>query len=393
MRIFLFNPENDLALASGLRHYTPPRQAQALHRAGAMLPFWLGNEEDRILVPTDLLPQARRWWQSMGDCSIPGPYPVDSFESSALTAANTALTPWGWSLDAVEQFRKAGIAEEILLPYEQKVNSIRRLSHRQNQLRVLHSMQAKGISIDYPLPICATTAEEVEQYVRNHGSAMLKSPWSSSGRGVFQVTAETLRASIRHINGIIRSQGSIMVEPLLPKLLDFALLFNLTPDEAHFVGISVFQNSTSTNYGGNTVASQHELTSLLSHYLPVLRLESLIEISAATLREIYGTPYDESKVSAYEGPIGIDMLIYQSNTSAHQNNAKTGRPLLAPCIEINLRNTMGFIAHALYQKTAIPGHLTITSNPNFQINFTPTLTTHPSGTSPTLPTPTQLNIT
>ncbi|MDE7026821.1 MAG: hypothetical protein K2O87_02750, partial [Duncaniella freteri] len=49
----LFNPENDLALAIGCRHYTPPPHAAALHRAGALLPAWWAETDDMILAYSD----------------------------------------------------------------------------------------------------------------------------------------------------------------------------------------------------------------------------------------------------------------------------------------------------------------------------------------------------
>ena len=49
--LHLFNPENDLALALGCRHYTPPPHAVAIHNAGALLPMWWAEKEDRVIAP------------------------------------------------------------------------------------------------------------------------------------------------------------------------------------------------------------------------------------------------------------------------------------------------------------------------------------------------------
>ena len=49
-RLFLYNPENDIALASGLPRITPPRQASDIHLSGALLPVWLAGEGDYVLV-------------------------------------------------------------------------------------------------------------------------------------------------------------------------------------------------------------------------------------------------------------------------------------------------------------------------------------------------------
>lgn len=355
MRLFLFNPENDIALASGLRHFTPPRQAQALHRAGAMLPFWLGEKNDYILVPSELLKQAQQWRDLLDSKAISGPIPVGSFDEIAdRCAREITLSPWGWSLDTIEQFRRANVPNLLLNPFENKIEIYRRLSHRQNQLIILHTLRNLGISIDHPLPICGSTVEEVHRYVNTHKQVMIKSPWSSSGRGVFPVTADTLGASLQRIRGIIRHQGSVMVEPLLPKIFDFALLFNLSTEGISFKGVSVFQNSTSTNYTGNLVASQQELQELITRHFASLSVPQLIEATSQALSNLYG--------GIYEGPLGVDMLVYTDDN---------GTPNIAPCIEVNLRYTMGFVAHGLHAKSKHSGILTINSAPKFRITFFP----------------------
>ena len=58
MKLHLFNPENDLALGLGCRHYTPPPHAAAIHRAGALLPMWWANEDDLVLAPAELNEEA-----------------------------------------------------------------------------------------------------------------------------------------------------------------------------------------------------------------------------------------------------------------------------------------------------------------------------------------------
>ena len=49
MKLHLFNPENDLALAANLDHYTPPKAAVDLRRSGALLPMWYADAGDRVL--------------------------------------------------------------------------------------------------------------------------------------------------------------------------------------------------------------------------------------------------------------------------------------------------------------------------------------------------------
>lgn len=53
-RVFLYNPANDIALATGQRRFTPPRQAELLCRYGAPVMWWLGDGSDYVVVPPQL---------------------------------------------------------------------------------------------------------------------------------------------------------------------------------------------------------------------------------------------------------------------------------------------------------------------------------------------------
>jgi len=49
-RVFLFNPENDIALAAGRQNFTPPKAALQMALSGATLPWWLGDSDDYLLL-------------------------------------------------------------------------------------------------------------------------------------------------------------------------------------------------------------------------------------------------------------------------------------------------------------------------------------------------------
>ena len=103
-RLFLFNPENDIALGSGLPRITPPRQAGLLHRAGAMLPFWLGEEGDSVIVAPEDLTAATAWRKEIAEITgVTGPWPV----AECSPGEELTPSPWGWSRDAAWQFMKA----------------------------------------------------------------------------------------------------------------------------------------------------------------------------------------------------------------------------------------------------------------------------------------------
>jgi hypothetical protein len=404
-RLLLFNPENDIALGMGLARFTPPRQAALLHRAGAMLPAWLGEAGDFVLVQAEDLAAALQWRTAIQQqYGIQLPMPISTYNAiqqqsvvqlpmpvssadkgcqqqlpmpiaagGALDCGIGEVEPFGWSLDTIAQFERAGVPEALLQRKRTEMERHRNLSHRRSALKLLQYLDNHGFGTDRPgfgaekqgfdsdkhglgadrrglgaggrrrgMPVEARSLAEVEAAVGEWGEAYVKSPWSSSGRGVFPTTRETLAVSADRIQGIIKRQGSVMVEPLLPKLQDFAMLF----DRGEFAGYSLFFNSTATNYAGNFVASDARILEKLSQWIPAAEVEALRKAVAAGLAEVLGDEF-------FNGKLGVDMMVCGTATET---------PWIAPCVEINLRATMGFVARGVYRKLGREGVMTITPN-------------------------------
>lgn len=334
-RLFLFNPENDIALARDAQRFTPPRQAALLHRAGCALPFWLADPGDYILVPEDSVENVSIWMESMG---LKGATAV----SSAKGLDIAGLAPWGWSRDTVSQFLKAGVDSRLLAPICDMMPRHRALSHRRTALALLEALRLKGVEIGYPLPIEACCGDEIMEYASLNGKVFIKSPWSSSGRGVFPADDRTMASALVRSAGIIASQGSVMVEKALDKVADFAMLFTVVGAYAQFAGYSFFRNSTDTNYGGNFVTSDADILREVGMYIEESRIEQLKDILLNVLPDILG--------KEYTGPIGIDMMVFRG---------EDGQLRINPCVEINLRYTMGFVARGIYHRLGRTGWMTM----------------------------------
>lgn len=338
-RVFLFNPENDIALGSGLPRFTPPHQAALLHRAGSMLPFWLGAGEDSVVVANADLREAEVWRDELrARHGIAGPSPVADLRA----IGEARLSPWGWSLDAVSQFERLGIDRAWMAAMEETIGMRRGLSHRRSSLEFLRIWRQRGNRLPYAMPLEAKSVTEVEELVGEWGTAFVKSPWSSSGRGVFPVSLSTLAVSLPRVEGVIRRQGSVMVEPELPRLQDFAMLFDYAGGEARFKGYSLFFNSTATNYGGNYVGSDDMIVDKLEQWLTRRDVEQARDEAQAILPLVLG--------NGYEGPLGVDMMVCGDGGSDCW---------IAPCVEINLRYTMGFVARGVWSKLGMEGVMSI----------------------------------
>lgn len=291
----LFNPSNDMALAANLRQYTPPRHIQQME--------------------ADLVGLARFWDEG----------------------------PWGWSLATKQRYLRMGIPEADL-PSDEWLAEHRRLSSREfavNYYLKLPPLFSPRDGGRIPILPCQAhfcfSLNEVQSSMFNVQCSILKSPWSSSGRGNVVVRGEMDEPTQRRIRKTIQEQGGIVVEPFYAdKELDFAMEFWADGSSTRFLGYSVFYADEMGRYGGNYVESQDELLRRIS--LPDELLQCLIDYHQRELSRL-----------SYRGPVGIDMM-----------RLSDGR--VHPCVEINFRRTMGLLALALYNK-GITGNQLLAGNP------------------------------
>lgn len=299
MRLHLFNPENDLALAAGIASYTPPASVVRFRTALAALPAWLADDGDNILAP-GLDP---RWLEANG--------------LNVGLAAEGNPAPWGWSANAVSLFRRAGSTG----PFPD-VEAIRTLSHRRTALLLNRALRGR---LPYSLPAEPLEISDIND-LPDGQQWFLKAPWSCSGRGVVDCADLSADAMRRRVADTIRRQGSVMLEPRLDKIRDFAMLFEATDGGVVYRGLSLFFNAGATAYGGNIIAPEEELAAELNTpHLP----ETAAEVARA-MTAIIGNDY--------RGPFGVDMMLYGPDR------------LICPTVEVNLRTTMGFVALALRRR-------------------------------------------
>ena len=326
-RIHLFNPENDLALAFGGSNYTPPANALALHNAGAALPLFYGERGDMVIGR-----EIDRTWVAeavnrfdLGTSIFDGYYPLEC-----------EAAPWGWSLDARRQLEQAGVNQNALISPEQ-IECLRQLSHRRLTVEVMAQL-AQSLPFEIPArPIEATTPKQALDYHKEHGGCYVKLPWSSSGRGVFDASGLTDDALLSRVKGMINRQGSVMCEQRLDKVEDFAMLFYSDGRQVKRVGYSAFYNEHGASYGGNIVANDEILGRRLAAIVGDDRLRLISEALQSILTLIIA-PH-------YKGYFGVDMLAYTDGSQV----------LVAPCVEINLRMTMGVVAWRLAQTVLADG--------------------------------------
>ena len=176
-----------------------------------------------------------------------------------------------------------------------------------------------------------TTFESVQKQLERWKNVVVKAPWSSSGRGIRYVNGKMNEVTENWVRRILEKQGGVMVEPYYNKVKDFGMEFFAEKDGSiRFEGLSLFITQNGA-YTGSLLASYDEKLEILSRYIPVALLEKVIE------RAVTGGPrYFEGH---YSGPFGVDMMI----VAREDGNGF----LLHPCVEVNMRRTMGHVALAL----------------------------------------------
>lgn len=324
-RLLWFNPHNDLALAANTARYTPPANAGRLAWAGRMLPLWYGCQSDVVLAR-----QVNPVWLD----KIRTDFGIETELFSGNIDNIMSCCPWGWSVASRSVFESAGVSRRFL-PTDSALDRMRSLSHRRLTVAIFNEIGRRLNMKIPPAPIEAFSVGEcVKGVIGFGGRAFVKLPYSSTGRGVVDVSGMPESAIAKRVEGMINRQGSVMVEKALDKQLDFAMLFHTENGTVTFIGYSAFVADNGFSYSGNLIMSDYRIkTEHIGRFVSTSILDDLEVVMPPLLSELLK--------SDYEGYFGIDMLVYKD---------ELGEYAVDPCVELNLRMTMGVVAHLLGER-------------------------------------------
>lgn len=321
MDVFIFNPDTDFALAKGRATYTPPLRIDSMRHHMALTQLPMASPGDIILLSTpgesanDLHEETVREAEKR-DIRI-----MNISEFSSFQPESYRLLPWGWNHSLRRLLKNSGIDEKFLKS-EEEIDKLRELAHRRTTIPFRKMMGERFGSFKFPTTIETDNTDEALDFTRNFDTVYFKAPWSSSGRGVIKTGSMTGNKLREWISGTIRRQRSVMAEEGLKKKLDFATEWWIQGSEARFLGFSMFEASAEGRYLSNDTSSQNEIRNRLLSFLPCWD-NQILEIQKSALENLIA-PY-------YNGPAGIDMLADDDLS-------------INPCVEINLRQTMGMVS-------------------------------------------------
>jgi len=211
----LFYPSHDIALAHGVKHFNPPAAALRLQE--------------------DLAYLKKIWNQPFlkGETNIP--------------------IPWGWDWDTRNHIHQKYGIKMSMLPSDEELELIRQLSSRRSSITCLEQLREKLSAelqnsekqaemlemIGGTMPQYLDTEEKLWNFITEHDAVgkpfVLKTPWSSSGRGLHVSISKTRTGltvnnsrtiMMKQALGTIHKMGGIMGEEwITSKVQDFAMLF------------------------------------------------------------------------------------------------------------------------------------------------------------------------
>lgn len=333
MTLHIFNPEHDIALACNLARFTPPMAARRLYADIGFMPAIWADAGDVVLV--DDKSNAAEAFMRLREHLHGAPFGrrVSDKDVTFMEGRDVAdldvdgIDVWGWDAAICSKMLDWGLRAD-LLPGNERLADIRSLSHRRNVISLLEHVRTGNMVGE---AFVCREYNEVERLLAELNHIVVKAPWSCSGRGIRFVDGNINAHQAGWIKNMLKAQGSLVVEPYYRKVVDFGMEFVCEKDgTVRYLGLSLFETDNWA-YTGSVLATEEYKVGVITKYIPL----SWLECARAGVEKCLGRIIK----GRYCGPLGIDMMIVDDDGE--------GNYKLHPCVEINLRRTMGHAAMML----------------------------------------------
>ena len=204
--LYIFNPEHDLALASGETNYMAPASARQMASELALLPMWYAEERSVVLAPSAYnLDYVKKIQELLG-------LSVDLMTEPELASErNLDIRPWGWDIAIRKRLLDLGV-EESELPSIEQLDKLRFCSHRSCAVGLLPQLQLGACFCGESFYL--TFPEEWKSFVESHDTCLLKAPLSGSGKGLNWCKGVYTPSISGWCSRIGNQQGGVIGEPL-----------------------------------------------------------------------------------------------------------------------------------------------------------------------------------
>ncbi len=350
MKLHIFNPEHDIVMAYGKQNITLPHSIQEFKKNLEFLPALWAEDGDCVLTEDTAfsIKALKRTGKPHADVLF---VKKESFNDLIFSK----IEPWGWDSGLCEMLQKSGISTN-LLPSRQKLEDIKVLSGRAQVTQALKFIRNGIENKTCGESFFTNDISDMTIFFKMYGEIVIKAPWSSSGRGIryFSVNKSDDPSLQGWIRNTINSQGGVTVEPYYKKVKDFALEFYSDgKGNIEYLGISVFMTSDGC-YSGNLISTEERKVDAITKFISQEDLYKIRERAMSYFSSLFK--------NRYEGPFGIDMMVTVNN--------KGYGFLINPCVEVNVRRTMGHVANSIPHDQKVPDEIMhIQHDVNYTLKF------------------------
>ncbi len=300
-----------MAIANGLAGYCPPKRLHEFETELASLLMFSAKPTDCVVAP----PLDGALVDLLATLAVPLPQFISPDDARRLLMhGGYELQPWGRCKSI---FHTYGIDIDFGLAQ-------RMLHSRLSSVAIENHCISEDDFFENANP---QIVKSMDDFARARemfsGQFVVKSLWSSSGRGVVKTDSfPTQDYYERWAAARLRADGAFVVEPLLHKVSDVAFLYYVSDDEnVSFLGHNVFSSDSAGRFGRELINMYDEqLRKLLS-----TRIQQIVDVHTKAL-------VDSGISAKYHGYVGFDSMLI---------SGENGMLKFRPCVECNLRMTMG----------------------------------------------------
>lgn len=350
--VFHFCPDAEDAMSGDVdsKSYHRPKVMQGLVNDLEVLAFFLARRDDVVLVQN--LP-TRKYLQRLRAAGFELPE-IELLDEAGSIGANSFLRerkindlrPWAWCAPS------ADLMEDLLENLPGKRKQIGEVWNK--GIRALFSKSfGTDLAVRLGDSVVAKKCQSMEEVdaaveslqLQGTNEVVFKKPFGASGRGLILLKRwDRLEGNLRRqLERAIKSQGQLLAEPWVTRVLDFSVQYQMEDKGLRKLGLIRLQNDLRGQFKACIAATKFcqgmttELARfLMQHALPVYEEGgALVNLIESQLRAV-----------SYKGPVGIDAFVYRD---------ESGGLVLRQLCEVNPRYTMGRLTLELAKRVA-PGH-------------------------------------
>ncbi len=337
-----FNPNEELAMAAAGKHgqlgFQAKKGQQLLESDLEMLPMAWARRDDVVLVrqmpPREHLVRLKRWGFTLPEFVVIG-------DDEGLRERKIGgLQPWAWGPVASELMRRYAPSVPAVADRQWREPVPVELFSKLSGVKLADSM---GETLGDFYGRWCETVDEVKQAVMDEmeqsGDVLMKAALSSAGRGhckILQGQGWDER-TLGWVKNVIDSQGGLVVEPWLDRVLDFSAQYEVTQNGVKFVGMTRVVNDAAGRYLGTFVNARwaRGLDAELARFL--FEKSQVMKIYRDELPQRIEQMVDKQ----FRGNFGIDAMVHLTPDGYR----------LRKVVEVNPRMTMGRVALELHKKS------------------------------------------